>query len=804
MRVWLPWACVLLLLLLPRVAGVGAAQARPKPQQKAQPVKRAPLPEDILPDSELDDPIGLDAESRTLEDAVPKAAPPPSDAAMKAERERFGPETAAPAVRSGEILTAMQAVRESAHRMKVQLRAGMTEVAVELELASLAGRPAEARYRLAVPEGSELLSLEVCKLQRKPAALASVGPVPLEAGPGKPVGCRVGLPDAGGGVGLSAYDASVQARPREGKGDKPLAHARLTHDERGEAVSVRAAPIVQGAPLLLKVRYRTFVPAYGGVLRLALPARGMDPQAAPTEVLVELDKGLLDGHIGRQPVGPQAVTIDPWSGVELSARLPTGGALLSGSAHGYCKDGACGTAFAVAAPGPLSAADIVLALDVSPSTEGPARGRIVSAIATLLSSAPEGSRVRALAFAAQAKPLVSDALEPSQLALAPLQAAVDTAELGSATRFEAVWAVASPWLERKQRAAGKKPLIVIVGDGGLTLGEAKAFDRARAAGVEVSSINTSERASSPALRAAVSRTGGVALDVGAEAADAAMGRDPARLGERLQALFARTLAPRVRVTVDGKPRELGALRAGDTLAFRGAARGLPGLSLGGKAGRASRVGESFAALAAVDVADLRLGAGRDWPEPPKSPAPKNASCDRRGPAYRHGGIDSDAMPLALAEERQCKLAPKAVAKKGDGIGVGMPADPLLDMLRRRVMPIARGCFRRDRGGKPIYAKRAVFAFTLAEREVVDARVEGAIPAPLKQCLLQAVDTLEVPRFSGLVTVHYPLVTESVPLPDQIELRPATATTLDGLFGDERPPERPPPAAPAAVRARPRR
>jgi len=798
MRASGPWACGLVIAGVCCV-GLGTAEAQTKAGPKAQPrqTKRAPLPEDILPDSELDDPIGLDAESRTLEDAVPKAAPTPSDAALKAERERFGPETAAPAVRSGEVLTAMQAVRETAHRMKVELRAGMTEVAVELELASLTGRPAEARYRLAVPEASELLSLEVCKLQVKTAApgAPSMAVAVLGAGGGKPIGCRVGLPDTSGGVGLSAYDASVQARARDGKSDKPLAHARLTRDPRGDAVVLRAAPIVQGAPLLLKVRYRTFVPAYGGMLRLALPARGMDPQAAPTEVLVQLDKGLLDGRIGRQPVGAQAVTLDPWTGVELSARLPSGGALRSGSAQGFCDDGACGTAFAVAAPGPLAAADMVLALDVSPSTEGPSRGRIVSAIATLLSSAPEGSRVRALAFAAQAKALVPDALEPSQLALSPLQEAVDTAALGSATRFEAVWGVAGPWLERKQRAPGKKPLIVIVGDGGLTLGEAKAFERARAAGVEVSSVNTSERASSPALRAAVSRTGGVALDVGREAADAAMGQDPARLSERLQALFARTLAPRVRVIVDGKPRELGALRAGDTLAFRGAARGLPGLSLGGRAGRVSRGGASFGALAAIDPADLRLGAGRDWPEPPKLPRPKSATCDRRGPAYRHGGIDSDAMPLSLAEERQCKAPPKAVAKEGDGIGIGMPADPLLDMLRRRVMPVARGCFRRDRGGKPIYAKRAVFAFTLAEREVVDARVEGAIPDALKQCLLQAVDTLEVPRFSGLVTVRYPLVTESAPLPEQLELRPATAGTLDGLFGDERPFERPPPDAP---------
>ena len=390
-----PWAWVLSLALAAALpAGAQPGKGGPK---------RQPQPEDILPQSELDDPIGLDADSRTLEQAVPKAAPPPTDAALKTERERFGPDKPALAARSGEVLTALQAVRESAHRVKVELRAGMTDVAVELELSSLGARPAEARYRLAVPEGSDLLGLEVCKVQG--------------AGKGPPPTCRVGLADAGG-AGLTAYDAAVHARPREAKaGGKPLAHARVARDERGEAIVLRAAPIVQGTPLLLKVRYRTFVPAYGGVLRLALPARGMDPQATPAELTVLLDKGLLDARVGREPIGAQSVTVDPWSSVELHARMPTGGPTITGSAHGACASGSCGSAFAIAAPGPLTAADMVLALDVSPSTEGPARGSLVSTIATLLSTAPAGSRVRALSFAARAQPLVRDALEPSALAL---------------------------------------------------------------------------------------------------------------------------------------------------------------------------------------------------------------------------------------------------------------------------------------------------------------------------------------------------------------------------------------------------
>jgi hypothetical protein len=117
----------------------------------------------------------------------------------------------------------------------------------------------------------------------------------------------------------------------------------------------------------------------------------------------------------------------------------------------------------------------------------------------------------------------------------------------------------------------------------------------------------------------------------------------------------------------------------------------------------------------------------------------------------------------------------------------MPSDPLLDMLRRRILPVARGCFRRDRAGRAVYQKRAVFAFTLAEREVVSAEVQGSIPEPLKNCLIAAVDSLEVPRFTGIVSVHYPLVTESADVPEQIDLKAQTAGTLDRLFGENGPP-----------------
>jgi len=90
----------------------------------------------------------------------------------------------------------------------------------------------------------------------------------------------------------------------------------------------------------------------------------------------------------------------------------------------------------------------------------------------------------------------------------------------------------------------------------------------------------------------------------------------------------------------------------------------------------------------------------------------------------------------------------------------------------------------DRAGRPDYQVRAVFAFELAEREVVSAEVTGTITDALRSCLLGAVDELAVPRFSGRVVVKYPLVTEKETLPAQIELTPQTAERLDSVIGPE--------------------
>ena len=86
----------------------------------------------------------------------------------------------------------------------------------------------------------------------------------------------------------------------------------------------------------------------------------------------------------------------------------------------------------------------------------------------------------------------------------------------------------------------------------------------------------------------------------------------------------------------------------------------------------------------------------------------------------------------------------------------------------------------EKAGRADYQVRATFVFELADREVISAMIQGTIAQELRDCLLSAVDSLAVPRFTGRVVVRYPLATEREPLPSQIELAPETAGEIDRL------------------------
>jgi hypothetical protein len=111
----------------------------------------------------------------------------------------------------------------------------------------------------------------------------------------------------------------------------------------------------------------------------------------------------------------------------------------------------------------------------------------------------------------------------------------------------------------------------------------------------------------------------------------------------------------------------------------------------------------------------------------------------------------------------------------------LPSRSLLDLLRQRIVPVARGCFREDRRGRPNYQTRAVFEFRLADREVVDAEVTGRLTPELRACLLAAIDTLEIPRFDGTVRVRYPIYTAPQLPPPTLTLDTEVADAVDGLI-----------------------
>jgi len=110
----------------------------------------------------------------------------------------------------------------------------------------------------------------------------------------------------------------------------------------------------------------------------------------------------------------------------------------------------------------------------------------------------------------------------------------------------------------------------------------------------------------------------------------------------------------------------------------------------------------------------------------------------------------------------------------------LPERSLLTMLRQRIVPAARQCFRNDRRGRPSYQRRAVFEFQLADREVVEATISGSIAPRLRQCLAQAMDTLDIPPFEGTVNVRYPVYTAARLPPPVLTLDTEVADAVDAV------------------------
>lgn len=712
------------------------------------------------------DPIGLQREDAELD----RGAPP----ARRPDEQAFGPQPPAFSGRAGDVLVAPPMVRETAHRVRIEWRAGLALVTTELHFENTGSHASEVKYRLPVPAAATLATLRVCTS----------------------TGCREGLatePESH----LTAYDDAVQAR---GSGSGlAVAHARMRQDERGHFIQLRAAPVTRSEALVATVSWMVETPVRNHNVRLMIPARGIDERAAPAEVTLSAPTltgiSLADGPWTEVPV-----VLEPWRPIGIVGRLVRHKTPRVEWITTDCPNGTCARLWIAAPFATPAASNVAIALDASASMRGPARGRVAPALAALLSLLPPERPVDVVAFAASARTLAT-ATQAERLTIGPLIDAAQAEDLGGGTRLTAAWAVLEDWRARERDSAARQ--LVVIGDGTLSKQQEAVFREAARTGVAVSWINLADTPTHADLRARVEETGGITLDAAPESDLAASGqRDTGPLEDLLSALLSRSvvvaqvfpkLSSSARTRING-----GTIRSGSAMVWSGAVGPGAVVRVNGKRVRASALGRhqgkavarttgtfqlplalSVAArgatqLEAVAPEDV-IRAGEDRPLPA-------LKCDPRGPAERLSGVSSDLDPVSLAEPRQCRpVAVTTDTSPGPSPGTGMPSSPLLTMLRQRILPVARACFRRDRAGRAEYELRAVFELELSNQEVTEAQVSGEVPEPLRRCLIEAADHLEVPPFTGVVRARYPLRTQSEPLPNEIELSSGVAADLDRLL-----------------------
>lgn len=340
------------------------------------------------------------------------------------------PRATLPAANRGPALSAIDGVRESAHSVEVRLDQGLAFVTTRITLTSRAKHPAEVAYRLPLPLEAAVTSLMLCVEQRCRTATP------------RPVDMRGDLERAAAPPVAGAPTPSAEA----------ALHAEPLVDAEGVALGLRVAPLSPERPLVVEVHYVAEAAVRGGRARFRLPARGYDPNLAPTQVRV--DSRTLSVEV---PEGER--TLDPWHELEMAARvkLDADSGRSVSVVRARCGGLACARRHEVA---PLAEPELRptrLLLDASPSMEGPARGRASTALAALLSTLPEDTPLHVLAFAARTADLGR-----FRAADVPLDALADALlrDLDAATRPSLALRGAD---EREHDGAA--PRIVVLSDG---------------------------------------------------------------------------------------------------------------------------------------------------------------------------------------------------------------------------------------------------------------------------------------------------------------------------------------------------
>jgi len=581
------------------------------------------------------------------------------------------PPSTPPAPAPGPSGTTPARVERSTARVEVAFVDGLAIVDVRTTFRGTGSPPGVAEDRLAIPAGAVPVAAEVCR-------------------------------------GVAATDVAVCRPGTIGSDPAPMLdtgapRAVVTPIDGGSALRVVAGPVSRDRALRVRVRLVVEAPVQGGMVRLVWPAPPIAPGAARPTVRV-VPTGVLEPRVAGRDASHGPVPVDPGSRVAVSATIAPPPAVVATVLRTTCAGRGCARVRVEAAPrAGVSPVDLVVAIDRSASMQAVPPERVREAVDALLGALPAGSRHRRLAFGARAVELPASDLGHD-------------AALGPSTRFDRALAVAAPLFDDR----ALRPVVVVVGDGGLTdvAPSREAFAAAARAGIEVDAVNVGTGLTSPALAAGVRRTGGIVLAVGAAGGDAvALERRP------FQTVFAPTALPDVRVRNGRDDVHLGPLRAGGELTWLGHAT--PG--------------------SALEV-------------------PGAETLETIDP----GGDLARFVATRLATN----AAPPPAAR------VTFPARDLLEILRTRLLPGARGCLRRDRAGRPDYGVRAVFELSFVDRELEGADVAGAISPELRHCLLEATDSLEVPALPSRVHVRYPIATRPEPRPTPTPLPAELAAEVE--------------------------
>lgn len=574
------------------------------------------------------------------------------DTGSLADVELAAPQDVPPESEIGEVLAAIPGARETEHHVFVHLRHGLASVAVR-QVFSHSGRfAAEALYRVPLPPGATLGSLEVCRGSECRAA---------------EVGSR------------AEFETSFNARS-----GLVAAHIQV---EDGQA-TLHVAPIRQGQVTEVRWSFVTPVEVHGGVARITFPARGHDLRVAPARVTF-VAEGYEGASVQQEVLGTRARLVEPWRETQFFARVRPGRHTNQDAYR--CAQRWCTREYTESSIGRRPTVNLALALDVSPSTRGPARGRTADVVRALVRGLPAGSFVRAAAVAGRSVAIMErrEAREVPQ----DLSARGVGLDLGAASRLDTALDVLEP---------RRGDLMVVVGDGGLTPGETLRVPR----GVRVHYIQVVDRDVDEGIRAFVAASGGQVWNAASAQGDA---------------LFEQLLS----VTANGRG-------VGRSRTLRGR-RG--DVSVGARA--VAMVGE-VSQLALVGAAHGTARAG-EFPETEQVPASMQTS---------------------------------------------FSAEPVLSLLRSRLIPAARACLRSDRRGRENHSVHVVYELTLSDQEVVSAEVAGEMPSALRSCLRDAAGRLEIPAFAGRVQVRYPLYTQGASPPPTIELGGHASEAVDAIVGNE--------------------